>query len=167
MSDQPNQQVPEEVLRLATSPTVTDRIEAGPRLAPFAGQPDADALLHRLLLDGVNTSIAFETAEALLARKDLAGAQVLALAIAEIDLRDLAAAWIGDAIYGEWMMRQETIDLGQRLCESLLHSDSDLIRQGASFLAFYLDHAAWPDTPAAPQPQRPGLLSRALSRLRF
>ena len=51
MSDAPGAQVPQQILQLAISPEVPDRMEAGQRLAPYAGQPTADALLHRLLLD--------------------------------------------------------------------------------------------------------------------
>ena len=166
MSEDPDAQVPQRVLQLAISAEVPDRMEAGQRLASFAGQPTADALLRRLLLDDENTAVTYETAEAHLARKDLAGARAVARAIAEADPRDLTAAWIGDAIYGEWMMRQEDIDLGYQLCEALLNSDETPVRQGAAAVAAYLDQGAWPGgpVPSKSQPRRPGLLARLRAR---
>ena len=168
MSDARDAQVPQQVLQLAISPEVPDRMEAGLRLAPFAGQPTADALLHRLLLDEENTAVTYDTAEALLARKDLTGARAVARAIAEADPRDLTAAWIGDAVHSEWRMRQEDLDLGHQLCETLINSDEAPVRQGAAALAAYLDHGAWPGGPIPPasQPRRPGLLARLRAHAR-
>ena len=168
MSDKPELQVPQQLLQLAASGTVTERVDAGSRLAHFAGQPTADSLLHRLLLDDEDTAVTYETAEALLARKDLAGARAVARAIAEADPQDLTAAWIGDAIHGEWMMRQEDIDLGHQMCEALLDSDEASVREGAAELAAYLDHGAWPGgpVPSVSQPRRPGLLARLRAHAR-
>ena len=168
MSDDPDAQVPRHVLQLAISREVPDRMEAGQCLASFAGQPTADALLHRLLLDDEDTAVTYETAEALLTRKDLAGARAVARAAAEADPQDLTAAWIGDAVHNEWRMRQEDLDLGHHLCAALLNSDETPVRQGAAALAAYLDHGAWPGGPVSSvsQPRGPGLLARLRAHAR-
>lgn len=69
---------------LAHSLDLESRAEAGRRLAACAGEPDADALLLGLLLDGQDTWVSAETAEALLTRGDAAALRVL--------LRGLGAA---------------------------------------------------------------------------
>ncbi|MFD9633232.1 hypothetical protein [Streptomyces violascens] len=79
----------------ANSPAWAVRAAAGRRLAVAAETPEAADVLHRLLLDERDTGVVQATAEALLARRDVAGLRVVLKALSraeEFEVADQLAA---------------------------------------------------------------------------
>ncbi|MFB7864855.1 hypothetical protein [Streptomyces sp. NPDC056069] len=81
-------------LRDARSTSWSLRADAGRRLANAAEDPEVAGVLHRLLLDGQDTAVTQETAEALLGRGDVCGLRLVlvARAVADDDAGDHLAA---------------------------------------------------------------------------
>jgi hypothetical protein len=108
------------------------RAAAGRCLAPHAEVDDAARILHRLLLDGKDTAVTQETAEALLQRGDVLGLRLVlkALAVAaDPDVLDWDASTMDeiDAVITSdrlWTTDDGWIRLGAQLRE--LASDVDV-----------------------------------------
>ncbi|NEA37884.1 hypothetical protein G3I42_01010 [Streptomyces sp. SID11385] len=73
--------------------------DEGRRLAPYAGEPDADAALPALLLDAADSAVSRCTAEALARTGSPAAARLLteALGLADASLGDWIETGIDDA----------------------------------------------------------------------
>ena len=126
-----------DIDRLLASPSPTDRVEAGRKLAELAGQPQVDALLLRLLLMDDNTLVPHEVAEALLERRDLVSSRVLAQAVAEADHRDLTYHWILDAVETVWMQTAEDVATAGAICSALVEdADRSVSTGGRELLHF-------------------------------
>ncbi|MFE9574415.1 hypothetical protein ACFYMW_38890 [Streptomyces sp. NPDC006692] len=79
----------------ANSPAWAVRAAAGRQLAVAAQVPEVAGILHRLLLDDRDTAVVQETAEALLARRDMPGLRAVLKALSraeEFDVVDQLAA---------------------------------------------------------------------------
>ncbi|MEU2183745.1 hypothetical protein [Streptomyces thermolilacinus] len=106
----------------AQSPSWAARAAAGRRLAAAAQDPDVVGLLHRLLLDGQDTAVTQETAEALLERWDVHGLRLVlaALAVADDDTGDHLDGALGNVCH------QSDEDLARlQALASVLVSDAD------------------------------------------
>jgi hypothetical protein len=102
-------------------------------------------LLLDLLLDKQNTLVTYETAEALLARKDYAGTRVIARAAAQGDPRDLSIAWLADAVNDSWLQEADDAQTALTLCSTLADDPNALVRDGAEKLRILIDSGHWPD----------------------
>ncbi|MEU3606280.1 hypothetical protein AB0E83_12615 [Streptomyces sp. NPDC035033] len=119
-SDSPGELNP--LLQEAASASWSVRAAAGRRLAAFAEVPEAAEALRRLLLDDRDTFVTQETAEALLARRDVLGLRMVLAAFADAD--DDTADHLDDALLG---VRGGSEEDGRRLAAlcSALASDPD------------------------------------------
>ncbi|MER5820955.1 hypothetical protein [Streptomyces mirabilis] len=72
-------------LQESTSASWSVRAASGRRLAVVAEVPEVAEVLHRLLLDGRDTFVTQETAEALLGRWDVLGLRMVLAALASAD----------------------------------------------------------------------------------
>ncbi|MEU8517816.1 hypothetical protein AB0C76_40560 [Kitasatospora sp. NPDC048722] len=114
-------------LRASTSPSWSDRANAGRQLAAHADVPEVAEVLLRLLQDGHDTAVTQETAEALLRRRDLRGLRLVLVAFAGADV--------------------DTVDhLGDAILNVCLQSDED--QEYFEGLATVLASAAEPDEAA-------------------
>ncbi|MET9724470.1 hypothetical protein [Streptomyces zaomyceticus] len=109
-------------LQGSTSASWSVRAASGRRLAAVAEVPEVAEVLHRLLLDGRDTFVTQETAEALLGRWDALGLRMVLAALASAD--DDAGDHLDAAILN--VCGQSTED-GERLAAlcSALASDAD------------------------------------------
>ncbi|MEU8868016.1 hypothetical protein [Streptomyces umbrinus] len=106
----------------STSASWSVRAASGRRLAAAAEVPEVAVVLHRLLLDGRDTFVTQETAEALLERWDVVGLRMVLAALASAD--DDTGDHLDAAILN--VCGQSTED-GERLAAlcSALTSDAD------------------------------------------
>ncbi|MGH4030288.1 HEAT repeat domain-containing protein [Actinomycetota bacterium Odt1-20B] len=102
----------ETALTEATSPSWSRRARAGRRLAAQAEVPEVAEVLLRLLLDGEDTAVTRQTAEALARTGTAAAARLLARAMAEAD--DSQADWlqtgVEDAVAGPEPVEPEPVE---------------------------------------------------------
>ncbi|MFG2293879.1 hypothetical protein [Streptomyces sp. NPDC048603] len=106
----------------ADSPSWSVRAAAGRRLAAGAEQPEAAAVLHRLLLDAQDTAVTRATAEALLARWDVCGLRLVLAALARADAQ--TGDWLEVALYDVCRQSEEDLARLERLASELV-SDPD------------------------------------------
>ncbi|MFC8455215.1 hypothetical protein [Kitasatospora sp. NPDC057223] len=111
-------------LAAADSPSWSARAAAGRRLAAVPRIGVVADVLHRLLLDVQDTAVTSETAEALLARGDLAGLRAVLAARA-----DATDQWTADQLVAElngdprWMTGDGAAELIRQL--RVLAADTD------------------------------------------
>ncbi|MFD9498992.1 hypothetical protein [Streptomyces sp. NPDC060035] len=110
------------LLEDAASASWSVRAAAGRRLAAVAEVPEAAETLHRLLLDGRDTFVTQETAEALLERWDVVGLRMVLAAFVAAD--DSTGDHLDDAILNVCRQSQEDGERFAVLC-SALASDAD------------------------------------------
>ncbi len=156
--------VPAELLRLAASSHPEDRAHAGRRLAPRAGHDHVDELLLELLLDKSTTFVTYETAEALLERREPAATRVIARAAALADPRDLSIEWLGDAVNDVWLQEADDVRAALSLTADLSDDPEATVREGAEKLRVRIGSGDWPPPESLPSGRR-GWLSRLLERL--
>ena len=124
----------------AGSKSWTLRAAAGRCLAAHAEADDASRILHRLLLDGNDTAVTWETAEALLQRGDVLGLRLVlkALAVAaDPNVPDWDASTMDEidaAITSDprWTTDDGWVRLGAQLLE--LTSDADVSAEARRLL---------------------------------
>ncbi|WP_329453625.1 hypothetical protein OG894_44695 (plasmid) [Streptomyces sp. NBC_01724] len=111
----------------STSASWSVRAASGRRLAAVAEVPEVAEVLHRLLLDGRDTFVTQETAEALLGRWDVLGLRMVLSALASAD--DGTGDHLDAAILNVCGQSDED---GERLAElcSVLTSDADTAVRG-------------------------------------
>ncbi|MET9427010.1 MULTISPECIES: hypothetical protein [unclassified Streptomyces] len=109
-------------LRDARSPSWSARAEAGRRLAGAAEDAEVAAVLHRLLLDGQDTAVTQETAEALLERGDVLGLRMVLCALASAD--DDTGDHLDAALTNVCCQSDEGLARLKELCSALV-SDAD------------------------------------------
>ncbi|MCX5231424.1 hypothetical protein ABZY16_05580 [Streptomyces sp. NPDC006553] len=110
------------LLQEATSASWSVRAASGRRLAAVAEVPEVAEVLHRLLLDGRDTFVTQETAEALLERWDALGLRLVLTALASAD--DETGDHLGAAILNICGQSEEDGERLAVLC-SALTSDED------------------------------------------
>ncbi|GAA1696960.1 hypothetical protein GCM10009745_48900 [Kribbella yunnanensis] len=120
------------LIELAASDDWQDRADAGRALASFAEMPESQEPLLHLVLDVDNVFVTRVTAEALLARKDLAGFTIVAQALASAD--DQHGYYIDDAVNAVFMMFASERDQAMEACGALALDASAPVRQGAAEL---------------------------------
>ncbi len=134
--------IDKRIVALARSRNWDERAKAGRALALYAGDGEADMLLHRLLLDEENTAVTLDTAEALLQQRS---AQCLALvASAVVSADEQSRNWLETAVHSECMQDWGELFAARRLCEQLARGHDDpQVRAGAAQLLRLLDTGAW------------------------
>ncbi|MFC8664029.1 hypothetical protein [Streptomyces sp. NPDC057199] len=110
-------------LQGAASASWSVRAASGRRLAAAAEVPGAAVVLHRLLLDGRDTFVTQETAEALLERWDAVGLRMMLAALASAD--DDTGDHLDAAILNVCGQSKEDGERLAALC-SALTSDADI-----------------------------------------
>ena len=110
-------------LQGSTSASWSVRAASGRRLAAVAEVPEVAEVLHRLLLDGRDTFVTQETAEALLGRWDVLGLRMVLAALASAD--DDTGDHLDAAILNVCGQSTEDGDRLAALC-SALTSDADI-----------------------------------------
>ncbi|WP_435842871.1 HEAT repeat domain-containing protein [Streptomyces filamentosus] len=113
-------------LQGADSPSWAVRAAAGRGLAGFAGVPEADGVLRRLLVDGGDTFVTQETAEALLERRDARGLRLVLGAFAGAD--DDTADQLSDALFGVCCRTREDAERFAALCAVLAEDPDGAVR---------------------------------------
>ena len=146
--------VPAELRRLATSSDPEDRAEAGRRRASQAGGAEVDELLLELVLDISTTYVTYETAEALLERRDPAATRVIARACAGADPRDLSIEWLGDAVNDVWLQTGDDLRVARALVAALVTDPDAVVREGAVTLRVRIESGDWPRPSEPPRPPR-------------
>jgi hypothetical protein len=119
----------QDTLAEASSSSWARRAQAGGALAPFAEIPEAAEVLKALLLDGQDTAVTRQTAQALIRAGTVAAAEILAQAVAGAD--DSHTDWIQtgvDDALAKGARVRDLLDLYEGLTQT---SDTD-IRQGAA-----------------------------------
>ncbi|MFD7447173.1 hypothetical protein [Streptomyces sp. NPDC059909] len=109
-------------LRDARSPSWSVRAAAGRYLAGAAEDAEVAAVLHRLLLDGQDTAVTQETAEALLERGDVCGLRMVLAALTRAD--DDAGDHLDAAINNVYCQSDEGLAQLDKLSSALV-SDAD------------------------------------------
>ncbi|MFD0068185.1 hypothetical protein [Streptomyces sp. NPDC056690] len=109
-------------LQGSTSASWSVRAASGRSLAAVAEVPEAAEVLHRLLLDGRDTFVTQETAEALLERWDVLGLRMVLAALASAD--DDTGDHLDAAILNVCCRSKEDGERFAELC-SALTSDVD------------------------------------------
>ncbi|GGP96585.1 hypothetical protein [Streptomyces roseolilacinus] len=109
-------------LRDARSASWSVRAAAGRRLAGAAEDAEVAAVLHRLLLDGQDTAVTQDTAEALLERGDAHGLRMVLAALARAD--DDTADHLDAAVDNVCRQSDEGLARLEALCRVLV-SDAD------------------------------------------
>jgi hypothetical protein len=133
----PRHDVVPPLLTLATSPTYSDRADAGRALAVFADLPATHQTLAALLLDQHDTYVTRATAEALLHRHDSPGYALLAHAFQKAD--DNQSDWLCTALDTVLGIYAQERDEALALCESLPDSGALVAALRA------LDPILWPE----------------------
>lgn len=110
------------LLEGSTSASCSVRAASGRSLAAVAEVPEAAEVLHRLLLDGRDTFVTQETAEALLERWDVLGLRMVLVALARAD--DDTGDHLDAAILNVCCQSEEDGERLAALC-SALTSDVD------------------------------------------
>ncbi|MEV6247353.1 hypothetical protein AB0M38_14270 [Streptomyces sp. NPDC051742] len=121
-------------LRDARSDSWALRAAAGRRLAASAEDPAAAEVLRKLLLDGQDTAVTRETAEALLERWDVHGLRLVLAAFADAD--DNTADYLDGAISDVCCQSDEDFERLRELVSTLPAADADPVieRQAARIL---------------------------------
>ncbi|WP_406859170.1 hypothetical protein ABZO31_02400 [Streptomyces sp. HUAS MG47] len=120
-------------LQGSTSPSWSVRAASGRSLAPFAEIPEVAEVLHRLLLDGRDTIVTHETAEALLERWDVLGLRMVLVALADAD--DDTGDQLDDAIHDVCCQSKEDGVRLAALCSALTSdADGDVSREARRIL---------------------------------
>lgn len=162
-SDDDRSDVPTELRWLAKSSSHEDRARAGQRLAARGGDVQVDELLLGLLLDEYDTSVTYETAKALLERRDVAATRILARACAVLDPHDLSFEWLGDAVNDVWLQDHDDARTALALTAGLSADPDEAVRTGAANLRALIEFGDWPRKQQPRPPGRPW--SRLLRRL--
>ena len=157
--------VPAELRTLAESSNPEDRAQAGRRLAAQVGNVQVEELLVELVLDKSDTSVTYETAEALLERRDTAATRVIARACVVVDPRDLSVEWLGDAVNDVWLQEADDARIALALTASLSADPDEAVRDGAEKLRVRIESGDWPRPPQS-RPSGGRWMSRLLRRLR-
>ncbi|GHF91479.1 hypothetical protein GCM10017667_20990 [Streptomyces filamentosus] len=113
-------------LQGADSPSWVVRAAAGRGLAGFAGVPEVDGVLRRLLVDGRDTFVTQETAEALLERGDACGLRLVLGAFDGAD--DDTADHLDDALFGVCCRSREDAERFAALCAVLVEDPDGAVR---------------------------------------
>ncbi|MFB0627096.1 hypothetical protein [Streptomyces sp. AB3(2024)] len=106
-----------------------DRADAGHSLAGFAEMKEAVGPLLGLVLDPGDTFVTRRTAEGLLRRKDRAGLEIIASALAVADGHH--ADWIHTAVLDVFGVFSTDLDEALRLCEELSGDADEGVARGA------------------------------------
>ncbi|RZS34695.1 hypothetical protein EV193_10843 [Herbihabitans rhizosphaerae] len=120
------------LVRLADSPHVPDRADAGRALSSFAEMAEAREPLLTLVLDAHDTFVTEETTEALLRRHDKAGLTVVAAAIGTADENTLDH--LHDAVTAVLSIYSRDRDAALRVCQELRDDTDERVRSGADQL---------------------------------
>ncbi|MGW2254327.1 HEAT repeat domain-containing protein [Kitasatospora sp. NPDC001660] len=104
-------------LRASTSPSWSDRANAGRQLAAHADVPAVTEVLRRLLQDGRDTAVTQQTAEALLERRDVLGLRLVLGAFAGADFD--TADHLSDAILNVCLQSDEDQEYFEGLTSEL------------------------------------------------
>ncbi|GHF86943.1 hypothetical protein GCM10018790_75570 [Kitasatospora xanthocidica] len=134
----------------ADSPLWSVRAAAGRRLAMSDTIDEVLDVIHRLLLDAWDTAVTHETAEALLARRDVIGLRCVLLArshAAETSTADeIQAALDGDP---DWMTTEGADRLIERLHELARDGDAGVRDEAQRILARLRPREEWADGSAS------------------
>ncbi|MFE2144273.1 hypothetical protein ACFXA3_21495 [Streptomyces sp. NPDC059456] len=112
-------------LQGAASASWSVRAASGRRLASAAELPGVSEVLHRLLLDGRDTFVTQETAEALLGRWDVLGLRLVLAALAGAD--DDAGDHLNAAITNVCRQSDEGVERLAALCSTLTSDEDDAV----------------------------------------
>ncbi|MBV6699160.1 hypothetical protein [Kitasatospora aureofaciens] len=123
-------------IRASDSPSWSVRAAAGRHLAAYAHLPAATDVLRRLLLDGQDTAVTQETAEALLERRDTCGLRLVLAAFADAD-HD-SSDHLNDAIICSCLQSDEDRAHLQLLCSHLTSDPDETVRAEAAGLLLEL-----------------------------
>ncbi|MFD6884880.1 HEAT repeat domain-containing protein [Streptomyces sp. NPDC059957] len=119
----------ESALAEASSPSWTQRARAGRDLASFADVPEAAEALVGLLLDGENTAVTRQTAEALARIGTTAAVRLIALAVVEAD--DNQADWLQTGVHDAREGPEGLPDVAA-VCGNLVRDREEPVRRGAA-----------------------------------
>lgn len=121
--------VPRSALRDARSASWSVRAAAGRRLAGAAEDAEAAGVLRRLLLDGQDTAVTQETAEALLGRGDVRGLRMVLAALAHAD--DDTADQLDAAVFDVFCRSAEGLARLEALASALVADADAAVREEA------------------------------------
>ncbi|MFE3526507.1 hypothetical protein ACFXOD_33850 [Streptomyces sp. NPDC059161] len=126
----------------ADSPSWAVRAAAGRRLAAAVTAPETAPVLHRLLLDGQDTAVVQETAEALLRRRDAWGLRVVLKALSDAERDDVADQLVAEIDCDpRWLSGEPGSDeLIQQLRDLALDTDGGIREEAQAFLSKYSQH---------------------------
>lgn len=120
----------------ASSPSWSQRVRAGRDLASFADVPEAAEALTGLLLDGEDTAVTRQTAEALARVGTVAAVRLIALAVAAAD--DNQANWLQTGVHDALVGPDDAPDVAA-VCGQLARDPEEAVRRGA------VEISAWAD----------------------
>ncbi|WP_158689471.1 HEAT repeat domain-containing protein [Streptomyces viridosporus] len=126
----------EAALAEASSPSWSQRVRAGRDLASFADVPEAAEALTGLLLDGEDTAVTRQTAEALARVGTVAAVRLIALAVAAAD--DNQANWLQTGVHDALVGPDDAPDVAA-VCGQLARDPEEAVRRGA------VEISAWAD----------------------
>jgi hypothetical protein len=125
------------LIELARSADYRDRADAGRCLASFVEQSGARRTLLALVLDANDTFVTVATAEALLRRKDTAGLDVVAGALAAAEFNQML--WIDSAVRDVFGVLASDRDAAVQTCETLTRNSDAQVRSGGAELIAMLN----------------------------
>jgi len=143
------------LIRLASSAHFQDRADAGYGLARFLDVDESRKALRMLILDGEDTLVTLVTAQALLDRKDSAGLEIVAIALASAN--DLQLHYIAQAADHVLGIYADELDRAAAACVALLSDDDPQVRAGATQLESILSEVRpvlYPEPSVDPHPQK-------------
>ncbi|MFF2026612.1 hypothetical protein ACFVW2_33070 [Streptomyces sp. NPDC058171] len=126
----------ETALAEASSPSWSQRVRAGRDLASYAVVPEAAEALVGLLLDGEDTAVTRQTAEALARVGTVAAVRLIALAVAEAD--DHQADWLQTGVHDALVEPDGVLHVAA-VCGQLTRDPEAAVRRGAAEVSAWAD----------------------------